>query len=93
MPKANIHFVEEAGYEANNEGNMVELDQKITKQREMYRKRKCKEKRDMEFIWSKRLTPNQKQPSDLKVEITYPFTEHHTSFDLFSANILILKHQ
>ena len=40
----------------------------------------------MMFKWSKRPTPNQNQPSfssDVGVEITHPFPEHHSSFDIF----------
>lgn len=34
---------------------------------------------------SKKLIPDQKKPFDLEAEITHPFPEHHSPFDLFLA--------
>ena len=36
-------------------------------------------------IWSRRPTPNQKQPSDLDAKITQSSPKHHTPTDVFSA--------
>ena len=52
-----------------------------------YRKEKVNEKQRkrkvIDFKWSKRPIPNQKQPSDLEVEMTHPFPEDHTLFNIF----------
>ena len=40
-----------------------------------------------EFKRNKRPTSNQKQPSDLEAQITHPFLEDYTPFDVISAII------
>ena len=85
IPEANIHLVKDLEYEVNDEEKNVELEKEVTKKGKCKGKEKAKKKKDFEFKWRKRPTPNQKQPSDLGAEITYPFPEHHTTFNVFSV--------